>query len=173
METATKAVKLVLEEYSYDAKPQAFVDTLAAWLGTNALPDGDEYKAWRDRLPGHLVILQDEVFRDFARFSTEVITRVRLDTATKTVEPGALWTEESLPAESLLYAPLHAMQTRQNVDPNTNQRISGAAQRLSAEDVLTTLAGLGLRRVRLGGDETVGRGIVYVRWSPQTTPGKE
>lgn len=174
IETADKVKQVVLEEYSYTAQPQALVDALAAWLGDNALPDSNEYNAWKARLPGHLVILHDEVFRDFARFSTEVITRVRLDTATKTVEGGALWTEESLPSESLLYAPLHAMRTRQNLDrANNNAWLGGARVPRTAEQVLDILHGLNLRRVRLGGDETVGRGSVYIRWSPQTTLGKE
>jgi CRISPR-associated protein Cmr4 len=165
--------KVVLEEYSYDAVPHALPGALAGWLADRALPESGEYAAWRARLPRHLVILHDEVFRDFARFSTEVITRVRLDTATKTVAPGALWTEESLPAEALLYAPLHAIGTRQNIDARTNTRLGGAALPLSAEAVLNALAGLGLGRMRLGGDETVGRGVVNVRWSAQSTLGRE
>src|SRR5205085_2334659 len=106
--------KVVLEEFTYTAQPHPIVADLAEWLAANAFPGGTEYARWRERLPQQLVILDDVSCRDFLLLSTEVVTRVHLDYATKTVKPGMLWTEESLPPETLLYAPLYAADTRQN-----------------------------------------------------------
>jgi len=81
-----------------------------------------------------------------------VQTHVRLDRDTKTVEPGGLWTTESLPADSLLYAPLLATRSRRN----------GTA--LDAATLLRRVAETGADRTQLGGDETTGQGIVALRF---------
>jgi CRISPR-associated protein Cmr4 len=146
--------EMTLEEFSFQAEENALVFTVAEWLRDHALPGGGEYKYWRDHIAKHLTILADDDLRDFTQFSTEVVTRVRISGDTKTVEPGALWTEESLPTDSLMYAPVSASKPR---SPDKARMNSG-------DDVLTKLRGLGLTRTRLGGDETVGRGNVYLRW---------
>jgi CRISPR type III-B/RAMP module RAMP protein Cmr4 len=66
-------------------------------------------------LEKRLVILPENAFRDFVQLSTEVIARVRIDDTKKTVERGALWTEEHLPSETLLYATLFASKPRVKV----------------------------------------------------------
>jgi len=82
-----------------------------------------------------------------------VQTHVRLDPMTKTVQSGALWTVESLPTDTLLYAPVLATRSRQN------------GCDLSAEQVLQMLAECDLSRTQLGGDETTGQGWVALRLS--------
>lgn len=47
------------------------------------------------------VIVSDEVFNFLSETAVEVTARVRLKDETKTVEKGALWYEEAVPAESL------------------------------------------------------------------------
>ncbi len=153
---------IVLEEISYPVRAQALVQELGEWLATNALPPDAAYNPWRTRLPQQLVILSDDAFRDFVQFSTEVVTRVRLDYQTKTVVPGALWTEEHLPPESLLYAPIYVGATRQSKNGDV---INGAKEAITAQAVADQLHGLVPARIRLGGDETVGRGLVHVRWA--------
>ncbi|MEO9027623.1 MAG: type III-B CRISPR module RAMP protein Cmr4 [Ktedonobacteraceae bacterium] len=148
------ANKLVLEEFSFDAQADPSVDKIAQWLAQSALPNfGNTY--WSERIKRSLVILPDDDFRDFALYATEVITRVRLDRQTKTVVRGALWTEEHLPVDTLLYVPIYATNARQN----------GA--RMTAAQVLEKVRSLGTiahNYLQLGGDETVGRGIVRMRW---------
>ena len=106
-------------------------------------------------------------FRDFTLFATEVTTRVRLDNKTKTVEPGALWTEESLPTDTLLYAPLQATRARW-YDKDTGQKAADVPaewfNKDGAKKVLEFVVGLGITRVQLGGDEMVGRGTVCLRY---------
>jgi CRISPR-associated protein Cmr4 len=141
---------VVLEEFSFTPKPEqaAAVRQIGEWLAANALPQTDEYKYWREMLPNKLCVLPEDAFRDFALYATEVQTHVRLDPVKKTVETGALWTAESLPVDTLLYAPLMATGSRTK-DAN-----------LDAKGVLQKLADAQLHRVQLGGDETTGQGVV-------------
>lgn len=148
------ANRVTLEEFTYDAKTNEFVSTLAAWLATNALPQTPEYKFWREKLARHLVILPEDDFRDFALYSTEVNTRVKLVPETKTVQSGALWTEENLPSDSLLYAPLALGNSRE-------YRNGGIDPQFTAEQVAATLReAFHEQRFQLGGNETTGRGYV-------------
>lgn len=143
--------KVVLEEFAFTATADNGVKYIAEWLSNNAFPDSDEYRYFRNKVKTNLVILPEEAFRDFTQFTTEVVARIRIDQDKKTVAQGALWTEEHLPSDTLLYAPLHATRPRTDNTPTDLK---------NAEDVLKLVTGLGLDRIQLGGDETVGRGIV-------------
>ncbi len=154
--------KVVLEEFTFAAQQHDDVNTIAKWLAENALPQTDDYKYFREKLYvekdgqklGGLVILPEDAFRDFAQFATEVVTRIRIDQDKKTVAQGALWTEEHLPSDTLLYAPLHASRPRTDNTPDSLK---------TANDVLKFVRDLKLDRIQLGGDETVGRGMVKLR----------
>lgn len=156
---------VVLEEFAFKRLPDEghTVSTLASWLAANILP----YAAtsyWGKRLAAHLVILPDEDLRDFLQHATEVLTRVRLEPDAKTVARGALWTEEHLPADSLLYAPARATRLRTPNDktPTQWQALGPEGQ---ADAVLKWVSEKIPKRLQLGGDETIGRGIVGLRWS--------
>jgi len=105
---------VVLEEFSFkpDTSNAALVTNIGTWLANNTLPQTDEYKYWREALPRKLCILPEDAFRDFVIYGTEVQTHVRIDPDKKTVQPGALWTTESLPVDTLLYAPIMATKSR-------------------------------------------------------------
>lgn len=146
--------RVTLEEFTYDAQTNDFVKTLAGWLAEHALPQTDEYKFWREKLAQHLVILPNDDFRDFALYSTEVSTRVKLVPETKTVQSGALWTEENLPSDSLLYAPLALGASREHRNGDTDPQFT-------AEQIATLLReAFHEQRFQLGGNETTGRGYV-------------
>ena len=148
---------VVLEEFSFTPKWDCAVTVKAIgeWLGQHALPQSGEYQYWRVALPQKLCVLPEDAFRDFVLYGTEVQTHVRLDPGTKTVKQdargGALWTTESLPTDTLLYAPLLATKSR-----TTDVKLDGA-------EVLRRLEGLQLSRTQLGGDETTGHGRVALR----------
>lgn len=147
---------VVLEEFSFRAKPSTEADTIANWIAQNALPS--QYDYWRDKLRKSLVILPDNDFRDFVLYATEIITRVRIDRDKKTVAAGALWTEEHLPTDTLLYVPIYA----------TNSRKNGST--MLAKDILQKAASLEDNQggyIQLGGDETVGRGLVHMHWEKE------
>ncbi|SET12941.1 type III-B CRISPR module RAMP protein Cmr4 [Anaerobranca gottschalkii] len=87
--------QIVLEEYALKVEEKketkSLGEELSDVLGVEDIKD-------------KLVILHDDVFKDFVQLFTEVITRTKIDSQTGTVKPGALFTEEYLPAESVLYS---------------------------------------------------------------------
>jgi CRISPR-associated protein Cmr4 len=149
---------VVLEEFSFEAQSDERVDAIAKWITDKALPELGAGDYWANKVQNSLVILPDNDFRDFALYATEVITRVRIDRTKKTVEKGALWTEEHLPTDALLYVPIYATDARKNGKDGsklTGTQILERAKQLGA--------GTG-NYLQLGGDETVGRGMVRIRW---------
>ena len=151
--------RVVLEEYAFTPSPnhdaQAQVDAIATWIATQALPGQPEYDYWRKVLPGKLIVLPEDAFRDFTLFATEQATRIKLNVATKTVdkEQGALWVEESLPVDTLMYSIMACADLR--------KRREDLATPVQALDYVAKLNGA---RLQLGGDETVGRGVVALRF---------
>lgn len=144
---------VVLEEFTFTAKKSPELDKAAAWLTAHALPEGEEYAYWRDKLSHSLILLPENDFRDFVLHSTEITTHVRLDSATKTVQDGALWTREAIPSDALFVAPVTIRKARDG-------------SKASAGDIDALLQkGYPKRRMQLGGDETTGAGIVAIRWS--------
>ena len=97
---------IVLEEYAFTVKEKENNDTAKATKLANWLADClfDEGSYWNTHLRQNLVVLPNEDFTDFVNLSTEVITRTKINNETGTVQDGALFTEEYLPAESVLYS---------------------------------------------------------------------
>jgi CRISPR-associated protein Cmr4 len=146
---------VVLEEFSFTPQENTMVGEIGKWLADNALPKGDEYKYWREELPKKLCILPENAFRDFVQYGTEVQTHIKLDPETKTAAGKALWTSESLPTDTLLYAPVMATDARTKVNGNG----------MKADEVLKRVVDLNLDRTQLGGDETTGQGFVALCFS--------
>lgn len=157
--SVTANSKVVLEEFSFTTQQDSLVDTIAAWLATNAIPGGVEYDYWRDKLKNSLIILPDDAFRDFVVNSTEVTTRVRIVPDSKTVQDGALWTQEALPADTLMVSAVTARRLRVS-----NGNRSSYFQTGSSEEVLAWLGENLPTRLQIGGDETTGAGQVALRW---------
>lgn len=152
--------QVTLEEFSYAANKNNLVDTIAKWLSNYALPKTAEYQYWRNNLAAHLVILPREDFRDFTISGTEVVTRVKLIPDLKTVQEGALWTEEALPADTLLYAPVaYGASRKQNEDKSSVK---------DAAAIWEIVGALNGQRMQLGGDETTGRGLIMPRFLTKT-----
>lgn len=154
---------VVLEEYTFNKIKKDDEDCcrLAEWLSENALPRIPEYTYWRDKIKQDIVILSDDEFRDFVTFSTEVITRIKINNETGTVQPGALFTKEYLPAESILYSLCLVSSLFTKGDKGVFMQ---EPDKYKAEDLLIDYFKKGLPEVfQLGGDATVGKGIVRVR----------
>ncbi len=83
---------VILEEYSFE------VSTKSSEVKTS-LPE-KIYNEIKERL----VIISDDNFKHFVQNSTEIITRIKINNDTGTVQQGGLFTEEFLPAESVMYA---------------------------------------------------------------------
>lgn len=132
----------LLEEFDFtrsgDSAP------VAEWLSRHAGVDA----AAQERLRSHLVVLNETDFTHFAVHATEIIARVGIDAATRTVRDKALFYEEFLPPESLLYAVILA-------SPSRRQEMamgSGAILARLAENMPLVL--------QIGAGETIGKGLV-------------
>ena len=141
--------KAILEEYAMDARADGKTDDLADWLGQKLFP-GDQY--WAERLKKTLIVMEDGDFANFVDLYTEVITRNRINPDTGTVEEHMLFTEEYLPAESALYSlalfsPVFA-------------KDKGSLN--SAADVQGLFAGKLPEYFQLGGNATLGKGIIRI-----------
>lgn len=147
----TAGSRVVLEEFSFTPVKHDSIAKIGSWLAENALLQSAEYEYWRKTLPKNLCILAKDAFRDFVLYATEVQTHIKLDPDKKTVESGALWTAESLPVDSLLYAPVLAVKSRRK------------EKELSADEVMKKLTGSLPARTNFGGDETTGQGFVALK----------
>ncbi len=155
---------VMLEEFVFAAEYSRPLATLAAWLAQHAFPATAEYAYWRAAINGRLVLVSDTTFADFVTNSTEISTHVKLAPESKTVESGALWTSESLPAETLLAVLVTARSIRM---PRKDQ--PAALGQGTGGEALTWLRGVfsAHSRAQLGGDETSGQGVVALTWQPE------
>lgn len=158
---------VMIEDLAYAATEEKGVQALAAWLASNALPETAAYQAFARRLAAQMVVLSNSEFGYMAQHMTEVDIRVRIDEKTHTVATGALWSEESLPAESLLWSTCLFSTSR-------NPQRNGRKEARGPEDLRSGFHALvhDRPRIRLGGDQTIGRGIVGVRAWPVRTDKK-
>jgi CRISPR-associated protein Cmr4 len=136
---------IYLEDLDFAAQK---CDTATAWatLIAEHVFAGDP--TWQDQFKKRFVVLPDSTFDFLCDTGTEVHTRVRIDDDLKTVAKGALWTEESLPAETILMGLIQCDRVfGRNGEDITPQ---GLLDRF-AKDPLP---------LQIGGKATVGRGQV-------------
>lgn len=157
---------VVFEEYTFKVNPKQETKVLSEWLADKVFPaDGnnDPYKYWRDKLKKDLVILSDDDFRDFVKFSTEVITRTRIDETKGTVQAGALWTEEYLPTDTILYSLTMTSPLRVD-DDNKKGVLKGNTPDEEAENVMKYLKNGCPEIIQIGGNQTIGKGLMRIRF---------
>jgi len=147
--------KVVLEEYTFDFQADDSVKAIAGWISNKAIPEGTEYAFWKEKVKTDLLILPDNAFRDFVKFSTEVQARIMIDNKTKTVKQGALFYEESLSSDSLLYSVVMVHDPACDKDKRPDKLKTD-------NDVIAFIAEIDGKRLQFGGDATIGKGIVNV-----------
>jgi CRISPR-associated protein Cmr4 len=132
---------IVLEEYSLAIEPGKSTQEVSA-----ALKDITLDPLWTANLEKRIAIVHDENFQHFVTTCTEVVTRVKIDPTTRSVEGGALFNQENVPCEALFYSVLTVLAPRRSFS-------SGDANALltSLLEKNTTL--------QIGGDETTGHGL--------------
>lgn len=150
---APDGANLLLEDELYkvsqrasDPAGKALVEALKL-----ALPASESYQPTQRRLAGQLVVLSDEVLKQWAQRGTEVATRVRIDAETGAVSRGALWVEEALPAESLLWSLAVIHDSRKPRAKEAPQKDRNTLLKAFAEGLP--------QRAFFGGDRTTGRGL--------------
>ena len=100
--------RLVLEDLDFDPGANADPDAIAwcKWIGDRLFPkDGDP---WREELRKRFAIVDDKSFDFLSEFATEVTAHISINDETGTVDEGALWYQEALPAETVLAGVLQA-----------------------------------------------------------------
>ena len=138
--------RLLLEEFEF--RHVGDDAGVAAWLARNAITD----EATAARLARNLVVLNDDDFTYFARHATEVLARVALDYERKTVRGKALFYEEFLPPETLLYSVVLA----------TGSRKPDAVAKPDAATMLRLL-NEAPPILQIGADQTIGKGLCAIR----------
>ena len=132
--------RVVLEEYQFSCQQKdlgVIAENLAA---LSADP------VWKE-IGKRLVVVNDEMFSYFVEQACEVVSRIRVNDATGTVDAGGLFNQEQVPSETMFYAVL------------------GAETKRAASEVLDQvrkkLASVG-NVLQIGGDETIGLGYCTV-----------
>lgn len=140
--------KMALEDLDIEAYETGLAGQWADHITEQLYPESvAQYDKWRDAVKARFVILPDDIFSFLADTATEIRTRIRIDRDTRVVMNGALWTEENLPAESVLWGVL-------GISASRNKNNEKTAQELAA--LLPVGKELSLQ---IGGKHTVGRGF--------------
>lgn len=136
-----KVGDLFLEEYLFKSEASD-LSTLIAVL-TKLMSRDDAEQALQERL----VVISNDMFAHLCQHGTPVNAHIRLE-ENKTVAKGALWYEETLPPDTLLYVPLSAAPARREEAQQPADAMLGFVSTLFA----------GKPWLQLGGNETVGMG---------------
>ena len=159
---------VLLEEYSFkvanDLNGVVQVSANSAttdfpdWLAQHLYNNNGSY--WCEKIKKDIVVLPDDDFKDFVNLSTEVITRTKIDNNTGTVAKGALFNEEYLPSESILYSlVLSAPEFKKGG--------------MSEEEVYTFFKNHLPGVFQIGGNATLGKGIVAAKLLTLNTANHE
>lgn len=149
--------KVLLEEYTFDISNElngmVRIDgvNFPDWLAQHLFGNDGSY--WSDKIKKDIVVLPDNDFKDFVNLSTEVITRTKIDNNTGTVAQGALFNEEYLPTESILYS-------LALIAPEFKEK-----DRLEADQVYDFFASNlnEIKTIQIGANATLGKGIVTTK----------
>ncbi|RMH48274.1 MAG: type III-B CRISPR module RAMP protein Cmr4 [Gammaproteobacteria bacterium] len=131
--------KVTLEDIPLTPARSAEMDAWAQKFVAVLFPQSSE---WKDVFTARLCLVHDEIFGFLVETATEVVARIALDDEVKTVKQGALWYEESLPAESIL-----------------SGLVVASPVRAEAHTVFKTVDDIIANPLQLGGHATVGRGL--------------
>ncbi len=143
---------LFLEEYRFQAQKHNLSTIIEA---LTSLMQNDQAK---ENLKQQLTIVSNDMFSHICQHATPVNAHIAIDSETKVVRPGALWYEETLPPETLLYVGISANASRKKDDKNEHQNTS-------AKHMLANLTSLFVEKpwLQVGGNETVGMGWCAVK----------
>lgn len=146
----TTGEKVLFEEYLFEAKEEDIKignEPIGDWI-IEMLGGKKNVNDIVKKLSRHIALVSDAVFRDFTELYTHKITRNKIDSTTGTAEGGALFNEEFLPSESILYATLVANNEFKETDNK------------SADEVMEFVENNLPKLFKVGGDQGIGKGLV-------------
>jgi CRISPR-associated protein Cmr4 len=132
--------------------PGAASEPLAGWarkIAADALDWDPVFGPFASKLRDDLVMAGSELVPVLLRECTEQAVRVQLERDTKTVKDGALFYSEYLPAETIMAASLTLS------DKGDTKANRDALDRLLDKEI-----------IQVGGDETLGKGLMWARLLP-------
>lgn len=133
--------ELFLEEYRFEARKEShpnLIDALVDLIG----------ESYRSQLETSLTIVSDDQFNYLCRAAIPIQARIAIDNANKVVKDGALWYEEYLPPETVMYNCLSF-----NLSRDGNQYSSQDLQNLFVKELIADQ-----NYLQVGGNATVGMG---------------
>lgn len=138
---------VVLEDLDLQACDGA--DGWANFIAKQLYPNEAADKNWGKLFKEHFAIISDDDFSFLADTATEIRARIRINDERGVVQKRALWYEENLPAESVLWGVIAAGAARDKSEQNPEQVMASFAQTIVPE-----------KTIQIGGKATVGRGLV-------------
>lgn len=150
-----KEEPLYLEEYRFNGKPwdmTAWVDCLAVAI------DYDDAQAM---LTAQLGILCDNDFAYLATYTLPVSPHIAIDSSIKTTRQGALWYEETLSPDSVLYVGIAADEERKENGKKAHEVMTDFQKIFSGDQ----------KWLQIGGNETVGMGWCSVKFAEEKENG--
>ncbi|MCS6900514.1 MAG: type III-B CRISPR module RAMP protein Cmr4 [Myxococcales bacterium] len=134
--------RVVFEDFDFRTRASQELTTFARRFGEHLFGEQaqEEIRHFVDRV----CVVNDDVFRVLARIGMEVVSRNRISNETRTVEKGALWTEEALPIESILVGLMV---------------VTPVSRKFTENQLKDHVKGLCKGAIQLGGKATVGRGV--------------
>ncbi|MEQ1526009.1 MAG: type III-B CRISPR module RAMP protein Cmr4 [Gallionella sp.] len=138
---------VVLEDLDLEHSNGA--DAWANFMAQHLYGTAEADKNWVRLFKERFAIISDDDFSFLADTATEIRARIRINDKTGVVHPGALWYEENLPAESVLWGVIAAGAARDSSKLTQDQVMSTFATAIGTD-----------KTVQIGGKATVGRGLV-------------
>lgn len=142
--------QIALEDLDIQTDKNVLASDWANQIAQAIYPNSIE---WQDEFKQRFVILPDGIFSFLADTATEIRTRIRIDRETRVVQQGHLWTEENLPADSVLWGVLGVSDSREKLNKENKE------QRRKTADELVALLPKDEINIQIGGKHTVGRGF--------------
>lgn len=134
--------QVVLEDLRLTAQTTDGLDTLLGWLKPLIF---ERDLTWQGLFAERACVVHDDILGFLLDTATEVTAQIRLDEKKKTVASGALWYEESLPAETIL----SGLMITQTI-------------KATEEEVLGVVSVAIREPLQVGGSATVGRGLCRI-----------
>jgi len=135
--------KAYLEDLDLAAQVEPKLDALALAIAQAVFDDAD----WQAEFVSRFGLIGDDLFTFLTETGTDVSAHIRIQDDTKSVQSGALWYEESVPAEAIFTLPLTC-----------------APGWAGGEEALQNLVAPRVKApLQIGGKASVGRGVVQAR----------
>ena len=146
--------QIILEEYAFEVDGYKFIvenQPLNEWLAKKIFPDIKSF--WHDKLKSSLVVVSDYTFTDFVNLSTEVTTGIRINNATGVVADSALFTQEYLPSDSVMYS---IALFSPEFTTNSTRKDENDIEKLFCDNLPSV--------IQIGGNATIGKGITRTQF---------